>query len=170
MKKIILLLLCISFSSCILGIFGALGGNEDDNYEYGSNYNAEIIKRTDLDASIVFQDDIEMTESSKIYIIGDYIFINDKRKGFHIFDNSDAFNPVKVKFLKVPGATDISIRDNVFFINQATDLVSLTIDINTFSLTINKRLENVFPKLLSPDGFNTDVDEYESVIVNWTEK
>lgn len=114
---------------------------------------------------------MEMIESSKIYIIDKYIFINDRRKGFHIFDNSDPINPVKVNFLKAPGATDISIRDNVFYINQATDLVSLTIDINTFSLTINKRLENVFPEILSPDGFReSDVDKYDSVVVNWTQK
>jgi len=119
---------------------------------------------------ITFQNDIEMTESSKIYIFDDYIFINDKRKGFHIFDNSDASNPVKKTFLNIPGATDIAIRDNVFFVNQATDLVSLTIDVNTATLKINKRLKNVFPQVLSPEGFLSDNNTDEEVVVNWIKK
>ncbi|MEX6626702.1 hypothetical protein [Tenacibaculum salmonis] len=163
MKIIITLLFCISFSSCIFY-------EEEHRYvEPISNYDPITIERTNLDSSIAFLDNIEMTESSKIYIFNDYIFINDKRKGFHIFDNSDPSNPIKKKFLKIPGATDISIRNNTFFINQATDLVSLSINIDASTFTINKRLENVFPKLESPDGFYGNVKN-EEIIVNWIKK
>lgn len=162
MKIIMILLFCFSFSSCIF--YG------DGKYEYPtSNYKPIVIQKTALDSSIAFQDNIAITESSKIYIFNDYIFINDKRKGFHIFDNSDSSNPIKKKFLNIPGATDISIRNNVFFINQATDLVSLTINLNTFDLTINKRLKNVFPQLESPDGFYGNIKN-EEIIVNWIKK
>jgi len=167
MKTIIIMLfLCINFSSCMLPFDN---GNPGGNY-VESEYDPVLINRTDLNASIAFKATEEMTESSKIYIFNDYIFINDKRKGFHIFDNSDPSNPVKKTFLNVPGATDIAIRNNVFLINQATDLVSITIDINTSTLTINKRLENVFPEILSPDGFLSNKNSSESVVVNWIEK
>lgn len=165
MNKIILLLLCATFCSCyFFDELGSVGGDP-----YASDYNPVTIKRSDLDASISFEENVAMTESSKIYIFDDYIFINDKRKGFHIFDNTNPTNPIKKTFLHVPGATDIAIRDNIFFINQATDLISLTINTNTSTFNINKRLENVFPLLTSPDGFDGDVNN-ESVIVNWIEK
>ncbi|SOU85692.1 hypothetical protein [Tenacibaculum dicentrarchi] len=160
--KILLLISFLFFSNCF--DIGCVGGES-----FKSSYEPVIIKRADLNASIAFQDTEVMSESSKIYIFNDYIFINDKRKGFHIFDNSDPKNPVKKKFLKMPGATDVAIRDNVFFINQATDLVSLSIDLNTFNFKINKRLENVFPKLESPDGFYGNVKN-EEIIVNWIKK
>ncbi|WBX73746.1 hypothetical protein PG913_00305 [Tenacibaculum pacificus] len=163
MKKIMVLLFCINLSSCFYY------ENEPTSDPYQSSYDPVTIERTNLNASIAFQDNIEMTESSKIYIFDDYIFINDKRKGFHIFDNSDSSNPIKKKFLKIPGATDISIRNNTFFINQATDLVSLSINIDASTFTINKRLENVFPKLESPDGFYGNVKN-EEIIVNWIKK
>ncbi|WP_233897542.1 hypothetical protein [Tenacibaculum piscium] len=160
--KILLLFSFLIFSSCF--DTGCVGGES-----FKSSYEPVIIKRADLNTSIVFQDAEVMSESSKIYIFDNYIFINDKRKGFHIFDNSDPKNPIKKKFLKIPGATDIAIRNNTFFINQATDLVSLSIDLKTFNFKINKRLENVFPKLESPDGFYQSVKN-EEIIVNWTQK
>jgi len=166
MKKIIVLLICINFSSCLLPFDeGSPGGDFVE-----SNYDPVLINRVDLDATIAFKDNVEMTESSKIYVFDDYIFINDKRKGFHIFDNSDPTNPIKKTFLNIPGATDVSIRNNVFFINQATDLVSLTINLDASTIVINKRLENVFPEILSPDGLLNNNDTTNSVVVNWTEK
>lgn len=169
MKKILLLFLCTSFSSCLLSplLFLGTGEGDDESYEYVSSYEAVSIKRADLDASIAFKSNVEIIESSKIYIFDEYIFITDTRKGFHIFDNSDPSNPIKKTFLSVPGATDIAIRNDVFFINQATDLVSLTINPDTFTFEINKRLENVFPELSSPDGFRNYDNEEDSVTVNW---
>lgn len=136
---------------------------------YDSRYKAVTMTRQELENSVKLLDSQPMTESSKIYIIGDYIFINDKRKGFHIFDNTDPKNPVKKKFLNAPGATDISIRNNILYINQATDLVVLSIDFNNFSVTQHKRLKDVFPIFYSPDGLLFRPEEGE-VIVNFKEK
>lgn len=165
MKKITMTLLCLTLFSCV-----PFYNQGDPEEPIESAYEPVVIDRNDLDATIAFKEHIEMTESSKIYIFNDYIFINDKRKGFHIFDNSDTSNPIKKTFLNIPGATDIAIRNNVFFINQATDLVSLTIDVTTGSIKINKREENVFPEILSPDGFLNYEDSGNSVVVNWIEK
>ncbi|MBE7692102.1 hypothetical protein [Tenacibaculum finnmarkense] len=162
--KILILFSFFIFSSCF-----DIGCTDPGYDSFKSYYEPVTIKRADLNTSIAFQDAEVMSESSKIYIFDNYIFINDKRKGFHIFDNSDPKNPIKKKFLKIPGATDIAIRNNTFFINQATDLVSLSIDLNTFKLNIDKRLENVFPRLESPDGFYESVKK-EEIIVNWIKK
>jgi|TARA_B110000240_G_scaffold198331_1_gene258401 hypothetical protein len=126
------------------------------------------LSTAEFENSIEIQDKKEVTEASKIYIINNFIFINDKRTGFHIFDNSDTSNPIKKKFLKAPGATDIAIRNNVLYINQATDLVVLTFDFNTLTTVVSKRLKNVFPELQSPDG--EWFYEEGKVVVNWTQK
>ena len=165
MKKIFLIISCIFLlSSCWYG-----WDRENDFVYYDSRYEAITMSREELKNATKILDNQPMTESSKIYIIGDYIFINDKRKGFHIFDNTNPENPVKKKFLNAPGATDISIRNNVLFLNQATDLVVLTMDFNNFSVIENKRIEGVFPVFLSPDGLLFRPEEGE-VIVNFKEK
>jgi hypothetical protein len=164
MKKILFIILCCSLTSCFVNW-------DRDNTLVDpvfSRFEPVTLERNVFENSIEIQEKKNVTESSKIYIINDYIFINDKRTGFHIFDNSNPENPIKKKFLKIPGATDIAIRNNILYINQATDLVVLTLNFTDFSMVINKRLENVFPELLSPDG--EYFSEENQVVVNWLKK
>ncbi|APZ45914.1 hypothetical protein BW723_06215 [Polaribacter reichenbachii] len=164
MKKLVLIILCFSLTSCN---FGNWGDNTTTDPVW-SRYNPITLTTAEFENSIEIQEGKVMIESSKIYIIGDYIFINDKRSGFHIFDNTDNSNPVKKKFLKAPGATDIAIRNNTLYINQATDLVVLNLDYTNFDIEIKKRLKNVFPELRSPDG--EYFFEENKVVIKWVEK
>ena len=166
MKKICLLILCLSLSSCFLNWEGEENNTEQpDSF---SRYEPTVLSTIDFERSISVQDQKEITEASKIYITNNLIFINDKRTGFHIFDNSDTANPIKKKFLNAPGATDIAIRGNTLYINQATDLVVLTFDFNTLNAVLSKRVRNVFPELQSPDGERYYEDG--KVVVNWIQK
>ena len=162
MRKLLLILCCLSFFNCF---FNDENTSEDPFF---SSYDPVVLAITEFENSIVLQDMQPVMEASKIYIIDTFIFINDKRTGFHIFDNSDPTNPIKKKFLKAPGATDIAIRNNILYINQATDLVVLTFDFNALTAVVSKRVKNVFPELLSPHG--EWFYEEGKVVVNWIEK
>ena len=164
MRKVILIFCCFSFFNCFFN-------NETENISVDpvfSRYDPIVLSTTEFESSIEIQDAKAVTEASKIYIINNFIFINDKRTGFHIFDNSDPSNPIKKKFLKAPGATDIAIRNNVLYINQATDLVVLTFSFNTLTAVVSKRVKSVFPELRSPDG--ESFYEEDKVVVNWIQK
>ena len=163
MKKIAFIILCFCLTSCFTN-----WGEERSIDPVFSRYEPVTLERSVFENAIEIQDKTAVTESSKIYIISDYIFVNDKRTGFHIFDNTNPESPIKKKFLKIPGATDIAIRNNILYINQATDLVVLTLNFTDFSMTLNKRVKNVFPELRSPDGefFSED----NKVVVNWLKK
>lgn len=166
-KHLLLIIVSLVLSSC-----WDWNWNETDpsiSIDSYSRYEPVIMTREDLENSIKIMDNQSIEESSKIYIIGDYIFVNDKRRGFHIFDNVNPENPKKEKFLNIPGATDISIRDGVLFVNQATDLVVLTMDFSSYSIQENKRIKNIFPNFPSPDGFYHQESENE-IIVNYKEK
>ncbi|WP_405610937.1 hypothetical protein [Polaribacter sp. Asnod1-A03] len=163
MKKLILLvIISTTLSSCFYfnGESEGIGGDP-----FYSNYDPVVLSRNEFENSIEILEPMPVIESSKIYIINDYIFINDKRTGFHIFDNTDSSNPIKKKFLKIPGATDIAIRNNTLYINQATDLVVLTMDFTALEINLNKRLKDVFPVLTSPEG--EGYYEGDEVVVNW---
>lgn len=165
MKRIGVIILCLVLTSCIFDNWGEPSTVDPVAW---SRFDPVTLSTTEFENSIEIQENYPVSESSKIYIIGDYIFINDKRTGFHIFDNTDTSNPIKKKFLKIPGATDIAIRDNTLYINQATDLVVLTLDYSTFQVEVKKRLKNVFPELRSPDG--EYYSENDKVVVNWIQK
>lgn len=166
MKKFLLLLLVTSlllFQSCLWD------GNDDDfGGEPLNSYNPVIMQRIAFEAATVFESTPRIIENSgKIYVKGDYIFINEVNQGFHLINNSDPTNPLNIGFVKVLGSSDLSIKDDVFYANNATDLIAFKIDNATETLTITKRLENVFPQLWSPEGpLYYEVGENE-VIVDW---
>ena len=167
MKKSILLLLvafAVLFQSCF-----NWGGNDDiiDDFPTGS-YDPIIMKRTAFEATTTMENTPRVIENSgKIYVKGDYIFINEVNQGFHIMNNTDPSNPQNVGFIKVLGSSDLSIKENVFYANNATDLIAFTLNEATETLTITKRLENVFPQIWSPEGRVYYNIEQDDIIVNW---
>ncbi len=85
----------------------------------------------------------ELRNTGKIYVYGDYLFINELREGVHVFDNSDPSSPVNAGFIVIPGNVDISIRNNVLYADSYTDLLAIDIsEITDPRLTC--RLEEVF--------------------------
>jgi hypothetical protein len=131
-----------------------------------SKYEPIIMSRTDFENAISISNSKEVLEAGKIYVIDDYLYLNDKNKGFHIINNETPEQPLKERFLEIPGATDVAIRNNTLYINQATDLIVLTLNINSGEVQVKKRLKDVFPQMMSPDGFLANV-KADKVIVDW---
>ena len=140
--------------------------HDDDDYvsPYYSQYEPVILSREQLQNSIKMTTPKSMTKAGKIYVKDNYIFITDENKGFHIYDNSNPNAPQLTGFLEVPGATDMAIKNNTIYINQAVDLVAITVNNNT--VNVNKRIPNTFPQKLSPDGWGYNYGENE-IIVDW---
>lgn len=163
MKKIFLVFIIISLQSCF---YGAGAGGDDSFPEPQSAYKAIFMDRTEFVNSIKLEDAKSNNNVGKIYIYSNLIFVNEKNKGFHIYDNSNPANPIAINYINAPGGTDMIIKNNSIYINQATDLIAITLNTSTQNLELTKRIENVFPELLSPDGF------YEStpsgkVLIEW---
>ncbi|MFC7357634.1 hypothetical protein ACFQO1_08040 [Jejudonia soesokkakensis] len=163
-----LLFLCILSAGILQGCCFN-GSCPDDVIEepFQTAYEPIILDRAEFESSIVFETTKEIENAGKIYVFEDFLFITEKREGFHIYDNSDPSNPIALSFLKVPGATDIAIRNGVYYINQAVDLIAITLAIRENSPTVSKRIRNVFPEIISPDGyFATGISENE-VVIGW---
>jgi hypothetical protein len=162
MKKILILLTLLSLQSCFL-ITDNWGG---EPFEPQSEYTAVFMDRTEFESSVTLQDSNSIDKEGKIYTFNGYLFINDKNKGFHIYDNSDPENPIYLKFINIPGATDMAIKSNIVYINQATDLIAVELSADMQSVVVTKRIINVFPEMISPDGFY-DYTPDGKVLINW---
>ncbi len=163
MKKLRLLALLASLSllqSCWLFNF-----EDDPIAEPQTIYEPVYATRAEL-VDIKVQNPKPTTKNAKIYLKDQFIFVNDSRDGFHIVDNSDPANPKKLKYLKALGSTDVAIRNNILYLNQATDLVALKINTSTNEVQVLKRIENVFPAIQSPDGFD-GAPMTDKIIVDW---
>ncbi|WP_298514134.1 hypothetical protein [uncultured Kordia sp.] len=160
-NKLFTLILCLSLISCW---YSDDGGDTIAN----SLYEPTILLRTELESSITLQEARAIEKTGKIYVIGNYLFVNEPHVGFHIINNSDPSNPVAEKFLTTPGVTDIIFKGDSFYINQAVDLVALKFNDAMTSVTETKRIKNTFPVMESPDGYYHQTTSDDEIVVNWT--
>ena len=126
MKKlthiVILLFMTLLLNACLWDAV-------DDDFESQPfrqrQYEPVTILRTVFENSTELLPAESITETGKIYVKDGYLFINQPNKGFHIFDNSNPSAPVNLAFLKVLGSSDLSIKNDVLYINNATDLIAV---------------------------------------------
>jgi len=138
---------------------------DDNSPRYYASYEPVYMSRQQLENSIKMSEPRSMTKAGKIYVKDQYIFITDENKGFHIYDNSNPNAPQLKGFLEVPGATDMAIKNNTIYINQAVDLVAVTV--NNTTVNVHKRIPNTFPQKLSPDGSGYYNSGENEIIVDW---
>ncbi len=96
----------------------------------------------------------EIKAPGKLFIKGNYIFLNEINKGVHIIDNSNPSSPVNKAFINIPGNVDIAVKGNTLYADLYTDL--LVIDISDqINIVTKKIVDNVFPERYY-EGFNAD--------------
>lgn len=130
-------------------------------------YTPVIMQRDAFEASTTFESSRPILNSGKIYVKDHFLFVNEKNEGFHVFDNSDPQNPINIGFLKALGSSDLAIKNDVIYINNAVDLIAIQPDFATSTLAITKRIPNTFPQMYSPDGFGYYNLQEDEIIVNW---
>lgn len=157
----LVIIVCLTLNACI---FNNLG---DPPPEPISRYDPVIVKRSVLESTTELQSPKQIINSGKIYIKDDFLFVGEKNEGFHVFDNSNPSVPVKKAFLRVLGASDLTIKGEVLYINNATDLIAVKPDLGNKKLEITKRVVNAFPQMISPDSFEYYNLNKDEVIVNW---
>ena len=112
---------------------------------------------------------IPIVSSGKIYIKDNYLFVNEKYKGIHVFDNSDPASPSNIAFIDIPGNVDLAVKGNYLFADTYVDLIVL--DISNISQPVEvARIKDIFPYTI-PEISGTfpisAIDKEKGVIVGW---
>jgi hypothetical protein len=127
---------------------------------------------TDLRSAVKMTTAREMNNPGKIYFKDNFIFINEKMKGVHVYDVSNPNNPQNKGFIEIPGNVDIAIKDNILYADSYVDLVS--IDVSSFSAIKEVgRVEKIFPYTLPTYDTKYPVaklDEKKGVVTEWEVK
>ncbi len=82
----------------------------------------------------------------KIYLYGDYLFINELNKGIHVVDNSDPASPRFINFINIPGNADMAVNNHILYADNYIDLLAFDIS-NPAQIKAVKRVEDVFDNL-----------------------
>ncbi|HEY1200586.1 MAG TPA: hypothetical protein VGE79_06375 [Niastella sp.] len=80
----------------------------------------------------------------KIYINGNYIFLNEINEGIHVIDNSQPSSPKNIGFIPIPGNEDLAAQGNILFADSYSDLVTFDISDPQNIKAINFA-DNAFP-------------------------
>lgn len=103
----------------------------------------------------------------KIYMKGNYIFVNEVDKGIHIIDNSNPSSPQNIAFISIPGNMDIAATGNTLYADSYVDLLALDIS-NPQNVTVLKRIEDALPQRTYTYGFVYDSNQ--GVVKEWKEE
>lgn len=161
-NKIILSILFLSLYSCF-----TWETSDDEVIVSRQMYEAVTMLRTEFENSTDLLPPKPIENSGKIYVKGNYLFINEPNKGFHIYDNFNPSSPVNLAFLKVLGSSDMSIKGDILYINNATDLIAIKPNFSENSIEITKRIVNTFPELVAPNNFGFYNTQENEVIIDW---
>jgi hypothetical protein len=169
MKKTNTRLLPFAFSACclllpIVGcVKGKLNGYHLETYTlYTPIYQ---LKQSVLD-HINGSPTEPIDSSGKIFIINQYIFLNDVDKGIHIIDNTDPVHPVQTAFLQIPGNQDMVVKGNTLYADMYSDLLAIDIT-DLHRVKINSMIPALFVDRENVNGFSMDSN---TVIINWIKK
>ena len=144
MKKLFFIPLVV-VAACTLMLAMSLSPRE----YYNSQYMPVFMERGELEKSIKYDNEPrEMADPGKIYVKGNYIYVNERYKGVHIIDNSDPRNPTRIAYIVAPGCLDMAIKENIMYIDNAVDFVAFNLD----TKQVIKRIKEYFPERPSPTG------------------
>jgi hypothetical protein len=123
------------------------------------------MSRADLEASVKVTAPRELGDAGKIWVYGSQIFVCEKYKGVHVFDNSNPRNLRSTAFVEVPGCVDIAVKDSILFADNSTDLVA----IDLVKRELVAREKGAFTVIVAPDGthFTAAVANSDDVIVGF---
>ncbi len=86
----------------------------------------------------------QVERPGKLYIRGQYIFLNEIDKGIHVIDNSNPDQPRNIAFIDIPGNMDIAVMGNTLYADLYTDFVAIDIT-NPLQIQLKKVVEGIFP-------------------------
>lgn len=157
----------------LIFVMGLSCDTNDEDYEFVQVATPQLMSKSAFRNSVDIIAPQTIEEVGKIYAYKNYIFVSDVNKGVHIIDNTNPAIPKAIKYIKILGNEDISVKDDFLYADSATDLLVFDIsNINEVSLV--ERLEDVFDiydynipvEAQYTDFINVDFDT--DIIVGWT--
>lgn len=143
-------------------------GCEDKCEEFRSYVTYDPVYETtaELRNQVEFIAPEEIHLPGKIYLLGQYLFINEVGRGIHVVDNEDPSRPAPLGFINIPGNYDMAGKGEFLYADSYVDLIVFDIsDIN--SIREVNRVGGVFENYYSAFGF---FDASAGILVEYEER
>ena len=143
MKKFSLTTPGFTLSLSILLLFSGCIKDEHNCSEVYKIYTPVFKTLTEVRAGMKSSAPQAIKQTGKLYVYGDFIFLNEPNQGIHVIDNTKPSAPKNISFIPIPGNIDLAVRGNYLYVDSYTDLVVLDIS-NPTSITPKKFMSKVF--------------------------
>jgi len=114
----------------------------------------------------------QLKNPGKIYVKGNYLFINERYEGIHIYDNSNTSSPLHICFISILGNVDMAVKGDILYADNAIDLISFDIS-NMEDIKEIARLKKIFEYTVPvPEAVDAaipfaPIDTTLGIIVGW---
>jgi hypothetical protein len=169
MKQKLLVRVPAAFTSLLYILMFLLYSSCQDECERAMTYTLyEPVYLTfdELRASVAKQAPEPVREAGKIYIIGNYLLVNEPGKGIHVFNNADPATPENLAFINIPGNIDMAVKGNILYADSYVDLVALDIS-DPENIQVVSRVTDVFPVWNSNLAAGQQIDPGKGIITDW---
>jgi hypothetical protein len=158
---VLLLFMVMHFQACI--------PETDPEFAVSETFGFKPVYTTTENMNIAVQDPQDLRAPGKIYEYGQYLFVNEIAKGIHVYDNTDPSNPAPVAFIRIPGNTEMAIRDSILYANHLGNIAAIRLkDIQTIEEVASLPLQNSSGGVLPPKGYYFEcIDPEKGMVTNW---
>lgn len=157
------------FVGIFIAIFSLFLTSCDDKVEITQKYTTMepvFLTPQELRTSFDIMPPIEVTNTGKIYLYQNFIFLNEPGKGIHIIDNTDKTQPEIISFINIPGNYEMAVQGDRLFADSYVDLVVIDIS-DPENVKLTKRIEDIFLDLAVQNQY---YDLENGIIVDWEPK
>lgn len=165
MKTIITKTISLFFAAAfIITQQGCIKDHCSSNYTY-TYYQPVYKTAAEVRANIKSNAPKPVMNAGKIYLKGQYIFLNEIDKGIHVIDNSNPAAPENIAFIDLPGNVDIAVKGDILYADFYSDLVVMDIS-DPLHIVVKKIVDNIFPERLYL-GYTPEAGK---IICDWVKK
>ncbi|MGN6618479.1 MAG: LVIVD repeat-containing protein [Ilyomonas sp.] len=129
----------------ILSAFCFISCTKDTVTEHYTFYRPVYKTKDEVKNNIKSNAAESLQQPGKLFIKGNYIFLNDIDKGIHVIDYSNPAQPRNAAFINIPGNRDLAVRGNYLYADCYTDLVTIDIS-NPSDVKLKQFINGVFPQ------------------------
>lgn len=132
--QVIIGLIAVSlFTSCL----------KDTGKQTVKVYTPVLESYASLKAKIKSENPRAIRNAGKLFVLGNYVYVNEMGKGIHVIDNSNPNNPIAKNFIVIPGNLDVAVKNNILYADSYSYLFAIDIS-NPSNVRVVKEIDNIF--------------------------
>ena len=158
----------VSLLACAALLTLSLGCSKGHNTRTYTIYRPVYSSKSSALAAINGDPARSIESTGKIYVWGQYIFLNEPNSGIHIIDNHDPSHPVQTAFLSIPGNLDMAIKGNTLYADMYQDLLAIDIS-NLHQVKVTGRVPGLFSGRIYVNN-NYIGSDSTKVVTSWITK